>query len=110
MLGLTSNNIVFQLLLISIGIIVQASSKALNDDKINQRNLSIYVYSLEAALLLTSILLKINNMVNLATMIEFGIYSAILTFASFYLVLNLGLIKLSFISWTQIESNHQKEE
>ena len=110
MLGLTSNNIVFQLLLISIGIIVQASSKALNDDKINQRNLSIYVYSLEAVLLLTSILLKINNMVNLATMIEFGIYSAILTFASFYLVLNLGLIKLSFISWTQIESNHQKEE
>ena len=82
----------------------------LNKNKTVQRVLSMYVLSLELILFITAFILKVLNVVNLATIIEFAIYAFVFNISSLYIFMNLGLIKLSFTSWTYLENRIVEKE
>ena len=102
-LGFVSEKIWFNVPLIIIGVILLSFSININKDKENKNKNSIYNYVLTSVLVLTGLIIKINGKANLATTIEFGLYSLVVSFITFYFALHLGLLKLSFNSLTKYE-------
>ena len=108
-IGFVSNKIWFNVPLITLGVILLSYSIYFNPDKKNLVNNTIYNFGLTSALLLTGFVIKINNHANLATTIEFGFYSFVVSLFSFYFVTHFNYLKLSFVSLTNIENKFDKK-
>ena len=102
-LGFVSGKIWFNVPLIIIGVILLSISININKDSENKHNNSIFNCILISVLVLTGLIIKINGKANLATTIEFGLYSLVVSFITFYFALHFGLLKLSFNSLTKYE-------
>ena len=103
-LGFVSSKIWFSIPIIIVGTISLALSINLNPDSENKVRNTLYSLALSSSLLLTGFIIKLNNHDNLATTIEFGFYSFMLSIVSFYFIAHFNFIKLSFSTWTNIET------